>query len=54
MSLTIRILTSHENQKIASIIRNALSEFGADKPGTVYFDESTDRLSTIFVQPDIY
>jgi putative acetyltransferase len=36
---------------IATIIRKTLTEFGANKPGTVFFDESTDRLSTLFVVP---
>ena len=33
---------------MAVIIRNSLTEFGAAKPGTVYFDETTDHLSDVF------
>jgi putative acetyltransferase len=36
---------------IAQIIRDTLSEFGAAKPGTVYFDPTTDDLYTLFRQP---
>jgi putative acetyltransferase len=51
MSLTLRKITSGDDQMIAFIIRKTLTEFGANKPGTVFFDESTDRLSTLFVVP---
>jgi putative acetyltransferase len=41
-----------ENDAIlASIIRNTLAEFGANHPGTVYFDPETDHLSTVFTVP---
>ena len=33
---------------IASIIRTCLTEFGANKPGTVYFDKTTDHLFELF------
>lgn len=33
---------------LALIIRNSLKEHNAHKPGTVYFDESTDHVSTLF------
>ncbi len=36
------------NTAIATIIREALTEFNANKPGTVYFDESTDDLFKLF------
>ena len=39
-----------DNAALAIIIRNSLSEFNADKPGTVYYDESTDHLSDIFLR----
>jgi putative acetyltransferase len=38
------------NASLALIIRNALTEFNAAKPGTVFYDESTDRLSSLFEQ----
>ena len=33
---------------MANIIRKSLEDFNAVKSGTVYFDESTDRLSDVF------
>jgi len=44
----IRPISKDDNPFIAKIIRSALEEFGANKPGTVYFDESTDRLFDLF------
>jgi putative acetyltransferase len=35
---------------LARIIRDALTEFKANKPGTVYFDDSTDHLYELFQQ----
>ena len=40
-----------DNACLANIIRNTLTEFGAAKPGTVYYDETTDHLSDVFHQP---
>ena len=39
---------AHDNAKIATIIRRSLEEFNAVKPGTVYFDETTDHLYELF------
>ena len=46
----IRPIQPGDNAVLAIIIRNSLSEFNADKPGTVYYDESTDHLSDIFLR----
>lgn len=46
----IRTIEPADNPAIANIIRTALSEFGVDKPGTVYFDEATDHLYELFFQ----
>lgn len=46
--VVIRPIQKEDNAIIASIIRAALEEFGANKPGTVYFDESTDSLFELF------
>ncbi len=51
--LIIRPIEQKDNQAIALIIRTALTEFGANKPGTVYFDESTDHLYELFKQEPI-
>lgn len=44
----IRKIITDDNAALAVIIRNSLKEFNANKPGTVYFDESTDHLSDVF------
>lgn len=49
-AITIRLIEPADNAALASIIRNALTEFNADKPGTVYFDDSTDQLYELFQQ----
>jgi putative acetyltransferase len=46
--MIIRPIQSGDNAALAIIIRNALKEFGANKPGTVYYDETTDRLFELF------
>lgn len=48
MSITIRQIEERDNKELASVIRKALEEFKANKPGTVYYDESTDHLSDLF------
>lgn len=50
MEITINAIQIKDNAALAIIIRNALKEFGADKPGTVYYDESTDHLFELFRQ----
>ena len=47
-NMTIRLIGPADNAALAIIIRNALTEFNANKPGTVYFDESTDHLYELF------
>ena len=47
-NITIRLIQPSDNAALAVIIRNALTEFKANKPGTVYFDESTDHLYELF------
>ncbi len=47
-NIMIRPIQPEDNRALASIIRNSLTEFNAAKPGTVFFDETTDRLSTVF------
>lgn len=46
--VNIRPIQKEDNAAVAVIIRNALKEFGADKPGTVYYDETTDHLFELF------
>jgi putative acetyltransferase len=49
--LTIRKIEPGDNKALAEIIRTALAEFGANKPGTVYYDETTDHLFEMFQEP---
>jgi putative acetyltransferase len=44
----IRTIQPGDNEALATIIRKSLEEFKANKPGTVYFDETTDHLSDVF------
>lgn len=44
----IRTIQQEDNAALAKIIRNALAEFGANKPGTVYYDPTTDHLFEVF------
>ena len=49
--IEIRKMKQSDNASLAKIIRDALTEFGADHPGTVYYDETTDHLFELFQQP---
>ena len=51
-NISIRPLRAGDNISIAAIIRKILAEFGANKPGTVYFDPTTDNLFQLFETPD--
>jgi putative acetyltransferase len=47
-TIQLRSILPADNAVIAAIIRDALKEFNANKPGTVYFDETTDHLFELF------
>ncbi len=47
-NISIRPIRASDNNLIAAIIRKILIEFGANKPGTVYFDPTTDNLFQLF------
>jgi putative acetyltransferase len=47
-TITIRTIEKKDNAAIAVIVRTSLAEFGANKPGTVYFDPTTDALYELF------
>ena len=49
--MQIRPIEPGDNQALAKVIRTALAEFGANKPGTVYFDPTTDALYELFRTP---
>ncbi|MDI9337867.1 MAG: GNAT family N-acetyltransferase [Alphaproteobacteria bacterium] len=44
----IRPIEKKDNPFLAKIIRDCLEEFKANKPGTVYFDSTTDALYELF------
>lgn len=53
-NIKIRKIEPSDNLALANIIRQALDEFGVPHAGTVYDDESTDRLSEVFETPGSY
>jgi putative acetyltransferase len=53
-NIQIRPIEQKDNIEIAKVIRGALEEFGANKPGTVYFDPTTDALFELFNTPGSY
>lgn len=48
MNTIIRPIEPSDNPVIATIIRDTLKEFGANHPGTVYYDPTTDALYELF------
>lgn len=48
MLINIRTIQPADNPIIAKIIRDTLVEFGANHPGTVYYDNTTDALYELF------
>src|SRR6478672_4933556 len=49
--INIRVIRQSDNQQLAKIIRETLLEFGANHPGTVYYDPTTDALFELFKRP---
>ncbi len=47
-TIQIRNIAPGDNLAMADIIRKALEEFGANRPGTVYYDVTTDHLFELF------
>lgn len=48
MSIIYRHIRKKDNRDIAGLIRSVFREFGIARPGTVYFDPTTDDLYTLF------
>lgn len=46
--MQIRSIRPSDNRELAKIVRDTLTEFGANHPGTVFFDPSTDTLYELF------
>jgi putative acetyltransferase len=48
MQPVLRPIEKADNAAIAAVIRQVLAEFKANKPGTVYYDPTTDDLFGLF------
>jgi len=51
MSVTFRTIKERDNKELAELIRSVFREFKIDRPGTVYFDPTTDDLFKLFRMP---
>jgi putative acetyltransferase len=49
--IIFRSLEKKDNREIAELIRTVFREFNIARPGTVYFDPTTDDLFTLFSIP---
>lgn len=49
-NVSIRSIQPSDNPLLAKIVRDTLAEFGANHPGTVYYDNTTDALYELFQQ----
>lgn len=49
--LNVRPVQPSDNAPLAKVIRDTLTEFKANHPGTVYYDPSTDHLYELFREP---
>jgi putative acetyltransferase len=50
-AISIRPIKPTDNPELAVVVRNTLAEFGANHPGTVYYDPTTDALYELFRKP---
>lgn len=46
--INIRTIKREDDKELSHIVKDTLAEFGANKPGTVYYDPTTDHLSEVF------
>ena len=44
----IRTIEEKDNHDLAAIVKTTLAELGANKPGTVFYDPTTDKLYQLF------
>ena len=51
MQPIIRPIQHSDDAELGQLIKTVLTEFKANKPGTAFYDESTDHLSTVFEDP---
>jgi len=50
-NFNIRSIQPLDNPFLSRIVKNTLAEFGANHPGTVYYDPTTDALFELFQKP---
>ncbi len=48
MQTNLRPIQQSDDVALGQLIKSVLAEYKANKPGTAYFDESTDHLSAVF------
>lgn len=54
-AVSYRNIEKRDNKEIADLIRTVFREFKIDRPGTVYFDPTTDNLFELFrAQGSVY
>jgi putative acetyltransferase len=51
MEIIFRPIEEKDNKEIADLIRKVFREFNIHRPGTVYFDPTTDDLYKLFSTP---
>jgi putative acetyltransferase len=51
MQPIIRYIQPGDNARLAYIVRHVLKEFNANKPGTAYFESTTDNIYELFQKP---
>jgi putative acetyltransferase len=51
MKIVYRTIEEKDNKEIAELIRTVFREFNIHRPGTVYFDPTTDNLYELFRTP---
>jgi putative acetyltransferase len=51
MNIIFRPIEEKDNKEIADLIRTVFREFDIHRPGTVYFDPTTDNLYELFRTP---
>lgn len=51
MNIHIRNIQPSDNLVLSRIVKDTLAEFGANHPGTVYYDSTTDTLYEVFQTP---
>jgi putative acetyltransferase len=49
--VALRQIEERDNREIAEVIRSVFREFRIDRPGTVYYDPTTDDLFNLFKTP---